>query len=193
MKMMQLLKIAAITLGLVSGAHASFVDQGDGTVLDTASNLLWLKDWSSTGQGNWNTQLSWAESLTFAGNSDWELPTNSQYTDLSANSGATDLSSFIANTGFTNVRQSYYWSSTAYSGYPLRATKFMPWWFFSFNDQSDPQSFAVAVRPADLTSPIPEPETYALMLVGLAVMGDAARRRKTKQEISRNPLLVTSH
>jgi hypothetical protein len=29
-------------------------------------------------------------------------------------------------------------------------------------------------------SPIPEPETYALMLAGLAVVGAAARRRKAK-------------
>lgn len=158
-------------------AHASFVSQGDGTVLDTATNLLWLQDWSSTGRGDWNTQVSWAENLTFAGSSDWKLPTNSQYTDLSADSAATDLAGFIANTGFTNGRGGYYWSSTAYSGYPLRAMTFAPPWYFSFNDQNDPQSFAVAVRQADVVAPVPLPAAAWLMLSGVGALGAAARRK----------------
>jgi hypothetical protein len=32
----------------------------------------------------------------------------------------------------------------------------------------------------DVLAPIPEPETYALMLAGLALVGAAARRRKAK-------------
>ena len=47
---------------------------------------------------------------------------------------------------------------------------------------------AVALDSVSVTvAPIPEPETYALMLAGLVLVGAAARRRKAKQEISRNP------
>jgi hypothetical protein len=44
-----------------------------------------------------------------------------------------------------------------------------------FNGQLTPTS-----TPFDVT-PVPEPETYALMLAGLAVVGSIARRRKAKQ------------
>ena len=34
----------ALTFGLASGAGAALIDQGNGTVLDNSTNLLWLKD-----------------------------------------------------------------------------------------------------------------------------------------------------
>ena len=43
---------------------------------------------------------------------------------------------------------------------------------------------AVQTRGTTQVAPIPEPETYALMLAGLAVVGAAARRRKAKQTVS---------
>jgi len=50
---------------------------------------------------------------------------------------------------------------------------------YSGNLSDNSGAIQVNVR---VTSPVPEPETYALMLAGLAVIGTAARRRKTKQE-----------
>jgi hypothetical protein len=46
----------ALAFGLASGAGAALIDKGNETVLDTSTNLLWLKD------------------PTFAGYSDWRLP-----------------------------------------------------------------------------------------------------------------------
>jgi len=59
-----------------------FVDNGDGTVTDEATGLLWLQDDSgsfSIGDGadgklDWEQALAWAEGLTYAGHSDWRLP-----------------------------------------------------------------------------------------------------------------------
>jgi hypothetical protein len=45
-----------------------------------------------------------------------------------------------------------------------------------YEDNSDPNhDFAVSIR---LTTPVPEPETYAMMLAGLGLLGFAGRRRK---------------
>jgi len=38
--------------------------------------------------------------------------------------------------------------------------------------------FAWAVRPGDVAAPVPEPETYALLLAGLGLVGVAAKRRR---------------
>ncbi len=50
-----------------------FSDNGDGTISDNATGLMWLQD--DNGQGlNWEDALAYAENLEFAGHSDWRLP-----------------------------------------------------------------------------------------------------------------------
>ena len=54
-----------------------FTDNGDGTVTDNATGLMWLKDPASVFTGgacNWATAISSCESLSFAGYDDWRLP-----------------------------------------------------------------------------------------------------------------------
>jgi len=51
----------------------SFVDNGDGTVTDVASGLMWQKNDSGSGL-NWEQALAYAEGLTTAGHTDWRLP-----------------------------------------------------------------------------------------------------------------------
>jgi len=50
-----------------------FVDNGDGTVTDLATNLMWQQADSGVGY-NWRQALSYAESLDLAGHDDWRLP-----------------------------------------------------------------------------------------------------------------------
>ena len=50
-----------------------FVDNGDGTITDKATGLMWQK--SDNGEGiNWKNALMYAENLTLANYSDWRLP-----------------------------------------------------------------------------------------------------------------------
>ncbi|MFR9650647.1 MAG: DUF1566 domain-containing protein [Rikenellaceae bacterium] len=50
-----------------------FVDNGDGTITDKATGLMWAK--SDNGKGiEWTEALPYAESATLAGHSDWRLP-----------------------------------------------------------------------------------------------------------------------
>ncbi len=50
-----------------------FVDNGDGTISDLATGLMWTK--ADSGRGlNWQAALAWCEQLTLAGHGDWRLP-----------------------------------------------------------------------------------------------------------------------
>lgn len=50
-----------------------FVDNGDGTITDTATGLMWQA--SDNGiKRDWEGALSYAENLEYAGHSDWRLP-----------------------------------------------------------------------------------------------------------------------
>ena len=56
-----------------------FVDNGDNTITDLATGLMWVKDVASIG-GGFSTTATWAdaitacEGLTYAGQTDWRLP-----------------------------------------------------------------------------------------------------------------------
>ena len=59
-----------------------FHDDGDGTITDRATGLTWMQVDSGhleagkkrDGRLDWREALTWAEQLTFAGHSDWRLP-----------------------------------------------------------------------------------------------------------------------
>lgn len=50
-----------------------FTANGDGTVSDSATGLMWLQADSGAAM-TWEQALAWAEGLTTAGHSDWRLP-----------------------------------------------------------------------------------------------------------------------
>lgn len=55
-----------------------FVGNGDGTITDTKTGLMWVKKDSFTDLGkclNWNDSASYVNSLTTGGYNDWRLPT----------------------------------------------------------------------------------------------------------------------
>ena len=51
----------------------SIKDQGDGTILDEATGLTWMKTDSEKGM-NWEEALAYAEGFEYAGHTDWRLP-----------------------------------------------------------------------------------------------------------------------
>ncbi len=59
--------------GNTSYGTNSFVDNGDGTITDEATGLMWMQD--DNGEGIlWQDALVYAEGKEFAGYSDWRLP-----------------------------------------------------------------------------------------------------------------------
>jgi hypothetical protein len=88
----------------------------------------------------------------------------------------------LSNTGdFQNLQSSAYWSGLVYATSPSNVWTFNPGDGRQGRNSKNDLLRAMAVRPGDvLVSPIPEPETYALMLAGLGLVGFMARRRKAK-------------
>ncbi len=108
-----------------------FRDNGDGTVTDLATGLMWMKDDSGYGM-EWQDALSYCEDLTHAGYSDWRLPNAKELqsiVDYTRMPDATDATTpftpgpaidtdFFNITSFTNYNGDedwgFFWSSTTH-------------------------------------------------------------------------------
>ena len=94
-----------------------YVDNGDGTVTDESTGLMWAQDDSGEGM-DWLEALEYANSSELAGYSDWRLPNSKELQSL-VDYEKTDFPAI--NTDFFNMTASgfestddaaYYWSST---------------------------------------------------------------------------------
>ncbi len=161
---------------------------------DTDLNITWRRNANVNGAMTWANAVTWAENSSFGGYTDWRLPTSDdtcplvdpQYNCTGSEMGhlwyvelgnlAGDVTPNVGN--FVNMQLYAYWSGTTYAPDSSQA------WGFNI-DQGDQffggkenRLFAMAVRPGDVTAAVPEPSTYALMLVGLGALGFVARRRR---------------
>lgn len=110
----------------------SFTDNGDGTVTDSATGLMWTQQDSGSfaagsgadGKLSWAEALNWAETNQYAGYSDWRLPNAKELQSLLDYSRSPDTTASAAIdplfqcTAFTNeggaLDYGYYWSSTSH-------------------------------------------------------------------------------
>lgn len=101
----------------------NYVDNGDGTITDNATGLMWMQN--DNGEGlTWENALSYAEAFEFAGYSDWRLPSVKElqsivdYTRSPETSGSAAIDplfncSLIENEA-EEIDYPYYWSSTTH-------------------------------------------------------------------------------
>jgi len=64
-------------MGFPIGGAPRFIDNGDGTVVDMATGLMWIKDPQAAGVGSmyyWYDAIDTCENLSYAGHDDWRLP-----------------------------------------------------------------------------------------------------------------------
>ena len=95
---------------------ASFHDNGNGTVSDTSTGLMWQQDtardeWGDYDYMTWEEALDYCEVLSLGGHTDWRLPNIKELDSL------VDLSRYnpaINTFYFPNTLASTYWSSTTY-------------------------------------------------------------------------------
>ena len=91
-----------------------FVDNGDGTISDLATGLMWMAD--DNGEAvEWEEALSYSENLEFAGYDDWKLPNVKELQSIVDYSGvypAIDGTYFNCTELEENINY-YFWTSTS--------------------------------------------------------------------------------
>ncbi len=110
----------------------SFRDNGDGTISDKATGLMWMKYDSGffkagengDGKMNWKQALLFAKKTSFAGYSDWRLPDAKElqsivdYTRSPDTTGSPAISSIFTLTKIKNEEGNddygYYWTGTTH-------------------------------------------------------------------------------
>jgi len=98
------------------GSFSNFVDNGDGTVTDTSTGLMWQKA-TAPGTYTWQEALSYCETSTLAEYGDWRLPSVNELQSI------VDYSRYTPaiNADYFPNTESYYWSSTTDASYPSNA------------------------------------------------------------------------
>jgi len=103
--------------------YGHFLDNGDGTVSDITTGLMWEQ--TETRAMTWEKALAYSEDLDLAGYHDWRLPTIRELSRL-VDDSRRDPS--IDTAYFPGCRPSVYWSSTTHTLYPSFA------WHVQFDD-----------------------------------------------------------
>ncbi len=102
----------------------SFIDNGDGTITDNATGLMWQQADDGVPR-DWENSLSYAENLSLAGHSDWRLPNAKElhsivdYTRSPQTSDSPAINPIFSVTQITdpdgNTEQyPYFWTSTSH-------------------------------------------------------------------------------
>lgn len=104
----------------------SFTDNGDGTISDGATGLMWTRDDSGAGM-NWESALAWVETkngANYLGRNDWRLPSIKELNSIVDYSRSPDTTSSAAidpifnATSFTDEADvtdyPFYWSGTTH-------------------------------------------------------------------------------
>ncbi|OGF56101.1 MAG: hypothetical protein A2Z21_04060, partial [Candidatus Fraserbacteria bacterium RBG_16_55_9] len=101
-----------------------YVDNGNGTITDNATGLMWMKNDNGAGI-LWENALSYAEGFEYAGYTDWRLPNAKElhsivdYTRSPATTNSAAIDPIFNCTQITNeagqTDYPFYWSSTTFS------------------------------------------------------------------------------
>lgn len=105
--------VKAVRGGQSIGLFDNWVVNGNGTVTDSATDLMWQQDTPDNSM-TWEDALSYCQTLDLGGYTDWRLPTIKELRSI------VDYSSYspaIDTNIFKDIIASFYWSSTTDSYY----------------------------------------------------------------------------
>ncbi len=101
-----------LSVVISQAAHAALVDNGDGTITDTVSGLMWYQDANAFPQAWPDTATANAENLVYASYDDWRLPTIAEFQNLYSQ---LSVSGYFIPAPFLNMEidnyTDWYWSS----------------------------------------------------------------------------------
>jgi hypothetical protein len=120
------LLVAFIALFIFVGhvfADEPFTDNGNGTVTDNQSRMMWQKD--EGGRKFWEPSMKYCGNLSLGEHSDWRLPSKEELTTLWNNAGSQKDKMKV---WFPRMKASGYWSSTILEDDPAYA------WYVYFGD-----------------------------------------------------------
>ena len=107
-----ILMVAVTLFSSLYVTAGDFTDNGDGTVTDGNTGLMWQQD--EGGQMSWEDAITYCEGLSLAGYTDWRLPNIKELESITDDS----LYYPAINTNFfPDAHMDAYWSSTTYD-YP---------------------------------------------------------------------------
>ena len=101
-----------------------FRDNGDGTITDRATGLMWQKADSGKGM-NWEQALAYAAGVKLAGHSDWRLPNAKElqsivdYSRAPTVTQSAAISQLFRTTQLPDGEYPFYWTSTTHLDGPL--------------------------------------------------------------------------
>ncbi|MCP3919410.1 MAG: DUF1566 domain-containing protein [bacterium] len=147
----------------VQGTQPSYLDNGDGTISDMNTGLVWQKSPDFGTKRTWTEAGAYADSLVLAGHDDWRMPTVKELyslMDFRGTSTAIPPVPYIDTTFFDfqypdpsfgdRLVDVQFWSSTAYVGTTMNG---------------DPTAFGVNFADGRIkgypTAPLPGGETFA--------------------------------
>jgi hypothetical protein len=107
-------------------AEGRFIDNGDGTITDNCTKLMWQK--SQVNPLSWQQALQYCENLDLAGYTDWRLPNINELITIVDRSRSADGVSQSAIFPIFNGIGCTTWSSTTYYPAPQNA------WYVQFGD-----------------------------------------------------------
>lgn len=204
MKITKMLLAILLMSTLAGTAHAALINNGDGTLTDDVSGLMWLANanyaktsgYDTDGLMTWAVADAWAKDLSYAGHDDWRLPTTAPALSGASQTGSEMGNLFynvlggVAGAWIGSIHNAHYdlftidpfgyfqfgnyWSGTDWSADPASA------WSFGFDyggqniNTKTISNYALAVRPAATAVPVPG----AFWLTGTGLAGLCGMRRK---------------
>jgi hypothetical protein len=169
------------------------------------ANYAKTSGYSANGLMTWDESVAWAAQLSFhdsvrnVDHSNWRLPnavaqnfftTGSELAHLRADLGGAPTVNLYATATptllalFSNITPGLYWPGNQYSPGSLASLDFVAGQGSQEGYNTGPNAtrhYAWAVSEGNIAAAVPEPDTYVLLLAGLAVIGLLARHRHTER------------
>ncbi|MBF0563843.1 MAG: DUF1566 domain-containing protein [Nitrospirae bacterium] len=108
----------------VAWPNPRFTENGDQTITDKLTGLVWAKDAGTPSVGSctggamaWTNALDYVTCLNTAnylGHNDWRLPNINELESL-VNAQQSNTATWLGTQGYANVQSNYYWSSTTHA------------------------------------------------------------------------------